>query len=416
MKSIFLPVDEQLAILTRGIVDLEVLSELKKKLTKSKETNTPLTIKAGFDPTAPDLHLGHAVLITKMRQFQDLGHKVVFLIGDFTARIGDPTGKNITRPPLSDEEIKTNAATYQRQVFKILDPKKTSIKYNSEWLMPMNFIDVIHLAAKYSVARMIERDDFKKRLAAGRPISMHELLYPLMQGYDSVVMKPDIELGGSDQLFNLLVGRDLMRHYGQEPQCIMTVPLLEGTEAREEDGKIVGDKMSKSLGNYIGFEESPAEQLGKLMSICDPLMWRYFDLLSLKCPTELKALKDGHPKIAKETLALEIVERFHNKESAQNALLQFKQLFGSDKRNEVPSDAPKISIASTDQPLLLPQALVQAQLAPSNSEAKRLIKQGAVSINKERVDDLQYELSSGTYLIRAGKKRWAEITVLPPKK
>ncbi|MDA0713210.1 MAG: tyrosine--tRNA ligase [bacterium] len=416
MKSTFLPVDEQLAILTRGIVDLEVLSELKKKLTKSKETNKPLTVKAGFDPTAPDLHLGHAVLITKMRQFQDLGHDVVFLIGDFTARIGDPTGKNVTRPPLSDEEIKTNSATYQRQVFKILDPKKTSVKYNSEWLMPMNFIDVIHLAAKYSVARMIERDDFKKRLAAGRPISMHELLYPLMQGYDSIVMKPDIELGGSDQLFNLLVGRDLMRHYGQDPQCIMTVPLLEGTEAREEEGKIVGDKMSKSLGNYIGFEESPAEQLGKLMSICDPLMWRYFDLLSLKGPDALKELKAGHPKTAKETLALEIVERFHGEEAAQNALSQFKQLFGSDKRNEVPSDAPKIFIDSTDEPLLLPQVLVQAQLAQSNSEAKRLIKQGAVSINKERIDDIQYELCSGIYLIRAGKKRWAEITVLPPIK
>ncbi len=411
MKTIFAPVDEQLAILTRGIVDLEVLLELKKKLEKSRLEGKPLTVKAGFDPTAPDLHLGHAVLLTKMRQFQDLGHRVVFLVGDFTARIGDPTGKNVTRPPLSDEDIVTNAATYKKQVFKILDPEKTVVQFNSEWLSPMNLIDLIRLAAKYSVARMIERDDFKKRLNEGRPISMHELLYPLMQGYDSVVMKPDIELGGSDQLFNLLVGRDLMRHYGLEPQCIMTVPLLEGLEAREEDGRIVGDKMSKSLANYVGFDEDADSQFGKLMSICDPLMWRYFSLLSLKSPQEIEELKAGHPKLAKEALAVEIVSRFHGIAAAESALSQFHELFGAGKRHEIPDDAPEVTIDSDGQTLLLLQVLVKADLAPSSSEAKRLIKQGAISVDGTRIEDAGHQLSPGSYSIRAGKKRWATVVI-----
>ncbi len=411
MKINFAPVDEQLAILTRGIVELEVLAELKKKLEKSRLEGKPLTVKAGFDPTAPDLHLGHAVLLTKMRQFQDLGHRVIFLVGDFTARIGDPTGKNITRPPLSDEDITTNAATYKKQVFKILDSEKTVVQFNSEWLGHMNLIDLIRLAAKYSVARMIERDDFKKRLNEGRPIGMHELLYPLMQGYDSVVMKPDIELGGSDQLFNLLVGRDLMRHYGLEPQCIMTVPLLEGLEAREEDGRIVGDKMSKSLANYVGFDEDAGSQFGKLMSICDPLMWRYFSLLSLKSPQEMEELKVGHPKLAKEALAVEIVARFHGNAAAESALSQFHDLFGAGKRHEIPDDAPEVTIDSGGQTLLLLQALVKAELAPSSSEAKRLIKQGAISIDGARVEEPGHQLSPGSYSIRAGKKRWATVVV-----
>jgi len=270
----FLPVEEQLAVILRGAVDVEVKEELKKKLERSRAEDRPLSIKLGADPTSPDLHLGHTVVLQKLRQFQDLGHKVVFLIGDFTARIGDPTGKSATRPPLTEDEIVQNAATYKRQVFKILDAQKTEIRFNSEWLGKLSFDDVIRLAAKYSVARMIERDDFARRLAEQRPISLHELFYPLAQGYDSVALKTDVELGGTDQKFNLLVGRDLMRAYNLEPQCILTMPILEGTDAKEEDGKVVGSKMSKSLGNIIGVEDEPRMQFGKIMSVCDGLMWR----------------------------------------------------------------------------------------------------------------------------------------------
>lgn len=389
--------NEQLEILTRGIVDLHVRDELEKKLARG----SPLVIKAGFDPTAPDLHLGHTVLMTKMRQFQDLGHKVIFLIGDFTGRIGDPTGKNITRPALSDEDVIANAATYKKQVFKILDEKKTEVRFNSEWLGKMTLDGLIRVAAKYSVARMIERDDFRTRLAEGRPISMHELLYPLMQGYDSVVLKPDIELGGQDQLFNLLVGRDLMRHHGMEPQCVMTVPLLEGLSG--------GAKMGKSLGNYVGIDEDPQTQFGKLMSIADPLMWKYYELLSLKSHKEIEELRCGHPKEAKEVLALEIVSRFHNVDAAHEAKKQFHALFGAGKRNEIPEDAPVVKIAASE--ILLIHALVQADLAPSSAEAKRLLKQGAVSVNGERAYELNHMLVAGNYSVRAGKKRWAEIVV-----
>ncbi len=408
----FLPVQEQLAIITRGIAELEVLDELKKKLERSVDTGKPLTIKAGFDPTAPDLHLGHAVLLTKMRQFQDLGHRVIFLIGDFTARIGDPTGKNVTRPPLSDEDIANNSQTYQRQVFKILDPKKTLVQFNSEWLKGISLDDVIRIMARVSVSRIIHRDDFKKRLDEGRAISMHELLYPIMQGYDSVAMKPDVELGGTDQLFNLLVGRDLMRHYGLEPQCILTVPILEGLEAREENGKIVGDKMSKSLGNYIGVEEDAEAQFGKLMSICDPLMWRYYQLLSLTSEAEITALKGGHPKEAKVALALEIVTRFHGEDKARAAQKQFESLFGAGKRGEIPEDAPVVRLTTGGEAhLALSHALVEAGLAPSGAEAKRLVRQGGVTVDGVRVEDAQHALVAGTYAVRAGKKRWAEIVV-----
>lgn len=411
-KQQFLSPDEQLMLLTRGIVDLQIPHELRQKLLKSQQTGKSLVIKAGFDPTAPDLHLGHAVLLTKMRQFQDLGHQVVFLIGDFTARIGDPTGKTLTRPPLTEEEIQQNSLTYQRQVFKILDPHKTTVMFNSQWLAGMHLGDVIRLAAKYSVARMIERDDFHKRLSEGRPISMHELLYPLVQGYDSVELKADVELGGSDQLFNLLVGRDLMRHSGLDPQCIMTVPLLEGLDAREENGKIVGDKMSKSLNNYVGIEEDANTQFGKLMSICDPLMWRYYTLLSFKSDAEIALLKAGHPKDAKVALALEIVERFHDQQAAQAALEHFNALFGEGKRNIIPEDAPVIELQAEDsQGVTLLKALVESGLAPSGAEAKRLLKQGAVSVEGDRLEDPLYWLAKGEYAVRAGKKKWAKIKV-----
>jgi len=408
----FIDPKEQLAIIKRGVVHVEVHDDLLKKLSKSKDSGIPLRIKAGFDPTAPDLHLGHTVLITKMRQFQDLGHQVIFLIGDFTARIGDPTGRNATRPPLTDDEIIANASTYKRQVFKILDEKKTLIEYNSKWLAPFSFDDVIKLASKYSVARMIEREDFKNRLDSGKAISMHELLYPLVQGYDSVALKADVELGGSDQLFNLLVGRDLMRAFAMEPQCIMTVPILEGIEARVEANKLVGPKMSKSYNNYIGVEEDAHTQFGKLMSICDDLMWRYFDLLSFKSSAEINALKDGHPKDAKIALAMEIVSRFNGSTKAIAAKEQFESMFGANNRGEIPSDAPTFKFSKLNHngyPLI--NILVEAELVSSNGEAKRLLRQGGISINSQRVEDLHYNLVQGEHAVRAGKKRWAKIII-----
>lgn len=408
----FLDPAEQLKIVKRGATHIEVESDLLKKFFRSKETRTPLRIKAGFDPTAPDLHLGHTVLLTKMRQFQDLGHQVIFLIGDFTARIGDPSGRNVTRPPLTDDEIIANASTYKRQVFKVLDEKKTQVEFNSRWLSPFTFDDVIKLASKYSLARLIEREDFKRRLSEGRPISMHELLYPLVQGYDSVALKADVELGGSDQLFNLLVGRDLMRHFNLEPQCILTVPILEGIEAREEKGQIVGNKMSKSLNNYVGVEEDANTQFGKLMSLCDALMWRYYDLLSLKSVEEIEHLRAGHPKDAKVALASEIVERFHGKASAGAARAQFENLFGSGNRGEIPKDAPTFKFLATNHsgyPLL--DALVEAELVASNSEAKRLLRQGGISVDGSRIEDVQHVLPSGEHAVRAGKKRWANIII-----
>ena len=406
----FLNPQEQLKLLKRGSVHIEIEEEFLKKLTKSKETNTPLRIKAGFDPTAADLHLGHTVLLTKMRQFQELGHQVIFLIGDFTARIGDPSGKNATRPPLDEEAINKNAATYKEQVFKILDEKKTIVEFNSKWLLNFSFDQVIKLASKYSLARMIEREDFKNRLENQKPISMHELLYPLIQGYDSVALKADIELGGSDQLFNLLVGRNLMRQFGLEPQCIMTMPLLEGIEAKEENGIIIGDKMSKSLNNYIGVKEDYHTQFGKIMSISDALMWRYFDLLSLKSVTEINELKSQHPKEAKISLAMEIVERFHNKEQALEAKAQFDNLFGEGKRSEIPKDAPTFVLSAQENCSLI-SILSLTQLTESNAESKRLIKQGGLFVNGEKIENIQENLTKGTYSIRAGKKRWANVVI-----
>ena len=410
--SDFLPVDDQLRLILRGAVDVQVEAELRKKLEKSRETNTPLVIKLGADPTSPDLHFGHSVVLTKLKQFQDLGHKVVFLIGDFTASIGDPTGKSATRPPLSAAAIEENAATYKRQAFKILDPKKTEVVYNSEFFKDMHFADVIRLAAKYSVARMIERDDFKKRLSTGKSISMHELLYPLAQGYDSVALKADVEVGGTDQLFNLLVGRDLMRSFGQEPQCILTLPILEGLDAREEEGRIVGAKMSKSLNNYIGLEDEPGNQFGKLMSVCDPLMWRYFDLLSTKTPDELDALKNKHPKQAKLALATEIVTRYHGAAAAEKAKAQFEGLFGSEHKDKIPDDAPVFRVKE-DGPEGVPvlKVLVESSLVASNGEGKRLIKQGGLVLNGDRVSDMQLMILPGEHALRAGKKRWAKVII-----
>lgn len=410
-SSNFPPVDEQLDLLLRGAVDVEVKSELTQKLEKSRNEGRPLIVKAGFDPTAPDLHLGHSVLLNKMRQFQVLGHRALFLIGDFTARIGDPTGKSSTRPPLSEDEIVANAATYKRQVFKVLDPDKTEVRFNSEWLGRMGFDDVIRLAAKYSVARMIERDDFRKRLAEQRPIQIHELLYPLAQGYDSVALKADVELGGTDQLFNLLVGRDLMRAFDLEPQCILTVPILEGTDAREEDGRVVGPKMSKSLGNYVGLEEDADQQFGKLMSVCDALMWRYYELLWFRSKDEIEELKKGHPKDAKVALAKEIVTRFHDAAAAEQAHAHFNEHFGAGKRDVIPEDAPTVTLEGDGQAVPLVRALVEAGLVSSNSEARRLINQGALRVDGNRVRELDAALEPGSHAVRAGKTRWARIVV-----
>ncbi len=407
----FIAPEEQLQALLRGTVDVQVEAELLQKLKKSHAENRPLVIKAGFDPTAPDLHIGHTVLINKLRQFQEFGHRVVFLIGDFTARIGDPTGKNSTRPPLTEDEILENASTYKRQVFKILDEKKTEIRFNAEWLGKLGFDDLIRLAAKYSVARMIERDDFRRRLAEGRPISMHELLYPLAQGYDSVALAADVELGGTDQLFNLLVGRDLMRAHDMEPQCILTVPILEGTDAREEDGAIVGAKMSKSLGNYIAVEEPPDTQFGKIMSVCDPLMWRYYDLLSFRPADEVAALKQDHPKKAKVALAKEIVARFHDEAAADAAARKFEELFKPGNKNLIPEDAPTVTLHGDGEAVPIVRALVEAELCKSNSEARRLIGQNGLRVDGERVSDMNFALPAGEHAVRVGKKAWARVIV-----
>jgi len=406
----FLPVDEQLEILLRGAVDVEVVPELRKKLEKSKAEDRPLIIKLGADPTSPDLHLGHTVVLQKMRQFQDLGHRAVFLVGDFTARIGDPTGKSATRPPLTQDEIVENAATYKRQAWKVLDEARTEVRFNSEWLGQMNFDDVIRLAGRYSVARMIEREDFRKRLAEGRPISMHELLYPLAQAYDSVALKADVELGGTDQRFNLLVGRDLMRSYGLEPQCIMTMPILEGTDAREEDGVVVGAKMSKSLNNTIAVEDDPQMQFGKVMSVCDAMMWRMYELLSAEPAEAVAVLKAGHPKTAKVALAQEIVTRFHSKAAGERAVADFEALFNKDKKGSIPDDAPTFTL-ETGGPVSVVDALTDTNLQESKSKARALIAQGGLNVNGEKVSDVKYELPVGTHAVRAGKKNWARITV-----
>ena len=413
MPTTFPPVAEQLAIIKRGVVDLQVESELIAKLTRSRETSTPLRIKLGADPSAPDLHLGHTVVLHKLRQFQDLGHHVLFLIGDFTAQIGDPTGKNETRPALTLEEIATNAESYQEQVFKILDPERTEIVFNSTWMNAMSSQDMIRLTSRYTVARMLERDDFKRRYAEGRSISIHEFLYPLVQGHDSVALRADVEIGGSDQLFNLLVGRHLQREGGQEPQIILTTPLLEGTDGHaDEAGKIVGKKMSKSLGNYVGINEPPKEIFGKLMSITDDLMWRYYELLSDRSAEEITQLKSGHPMAAKEALGVEIATRYHGAEAAEEARRAWKAQFSKGK---IPDDIAEFSLdvdAESGQ-LWIVLVLRQAKLAQSSSEATRLIKGGAVRVDGEQVKDRNQQLDPGSYILKVGKRRWAKVELKP---
>ncbi len=411
----FLSVDEQMEQLSRGVVDIHVEEELRKKLTKSRETNTPLRIKAGFDPTAPDLHVGHSVLLTKMRQFQELGHHVLFLIGDFTGLIGDPTGRSATRKALTKEEVAANAETYKKQVFKVLDPVKTEVVFNSTWMNELGTVGLIELAAKYNVARMMEREDFKTRYANGQSISIHEFLYPLVQGYDSVALKADVELGGTDQLFNLLMGRTLMKEYGQAPQCIMTVPLLEGLDAREVDGKIVGHKMSKSYDNYIGIDEKPLDIFGKIMSISDELMWRYYDLLSLRPTAELSELKarvlsgELHPMDAKADLGAELVGRYHDAAAAENARTEWKRIFS---QRQVPTDMAEFNLMSTDGIMTILNVLRDTKLVNSGGEGKRLVKQGGVSVDGDKVTDISHGLAAGgTYVVRAGKKRFARVIV-----
>jgi tyrosyl-tRNA synthetase len=395
--------EAQIAELKRGASELLLEQELLKKLQRGK----PLIVKAGFDPTAPDLHLGHTVLINKLRRFQDLGHQVVFLIGDFTGLIGDPTGRNATRPPLTPEEVKANAVTYQAQVFKILDPAKTRIEFNSTWMGEMTAAGLIQLAGKHTVARMLERDDFSKRYKGGQPIAIHEFLYPLVQGYDSVALKADVELGGTDQKFNLLMGRHLQEIYGQEPQVVLTMPLLEGL-----DGV---NKMSKSLGNYIGITDAPDEMFGKLMSISDELMWRYFELLSFQTNDDLASLKqsvvDGrNPRDAKFELAAEVVSRFHGAGSGAKAQEAFVARF---QKKTVPDDLPETEVRIEGRHISLPQLLKQLGFAPSNSAAGRLIEQGAVRINGEKASDPKLVITQGfSGLLQVGKRDLARIVVV----
>ena len=401
--------EEQLAEVTRGAVDVHTREDLLRKLSSSYEKQVPLRVKMGFDPTAPDLHLGHTVPLERMRRFQDLGHTVIFLIGDFTGMIGDPTGRNTTRPPLSEEQIAANAETYKKQVFKILDRDRTEVRFNSEWLTPLGSAGLIKLAARYTLARMLEREDFKKRWEKEVPIALHELLYPLAQGYDSVALKADVELGSSDQLFNLLVGRQLQKEYGQPPQVALTGPLLEGIDARLVDGKVVGDKMSKSLGNYVGIDEPASEQYGKLMSISDGLMWRYYELLSRKPLKEIEALRADHPKKAKSELAKEIVARYHGGDAALAAEQQFEQVHA---RRELPDEIEEKSVPLEGaESVPLAKTLAVLGLASSGAEARRLIAQGGVSVEGERVSDPNARLAAGVHLLKVGKRKFTRVTV-----
>lgn len=395
-------IKDQLSELARGIDEILPEDGLAKKLEKKK----PLLVKAGFDPTAPDLHLGHTVLINKMRQFQEFGHEVVFLIGDFTGMIGDPSGKNATRPPLSRDEIKDNAATYEAQIYKILDPEKTRIEFNSRWMSPMSAADLIKLASHHTVARMLERDDFNKRYKSGQSISIHEFLYPIVQGYDSVALKADVELGGTDQKFNLLVGRQLQQDFGQEPQVVMTTPLLEGLDGVQ--------KMSKSLNNYIGITDEPDEMFGKVMSISDELMWRYYEVLSFRKLDDIESLRSrvaagGNPRDAKFELAMELVERFHDRKAAEAAKKEFIARF---QKGALPDKIKEVSISSQDGSLGIAQLLKEAGLVSSTSEAFRMIKQGAVKIDGERIEDKSLQVSAGsTSVYQVGKRRFSRVSL-----
>jgi tyrosyl-tRNA synthetase len=394
-------VTEQMEELKRGADEILVESELVERL----EAGARLRVKTGFDPTAPDLHLGHTVLINKMRHFQEFGHEVIFLIGDFTGLIGDPSGRSATRPPLTPEEVRVNAETYKKQVFKILDPDHTRVMFNSEWMGQMDAAGLIQLAARHTVARMLERDDFAKRYAEGRPIAIHEFLYPLVQGYDSVAMKADVELGGTDQKFNLLVGRQLQQAHGQRPQVVLTTPLLEGLDGVQ--------KMSKSLGNYVGIDEPPGEMFGKLMSISDDLMWRYFELLSFRPRQDVLALGQAvaegrNPRDVKFELARELVARFHGEAEAERAQAEFVARF---QRGALPEDLPEVAISCGQGAVGIADILRQAQLTGSNSEAFRMISQGAVRVDGERVVDRGVELPEGTYVVQVGKRRVARVVL-----
>jgi tyrosyl-tRNA synthetase len=401
------PVSEQLAIIRQGCHEIIREEELAARLEKARATGKPLRVKAGFDPTAPDLHLGHTVLIQKLKNFQDLGHQVIFLIGDFTGLIGDPSGKSETRPPLTEEQVKANAATYERQIFKILDPEKTLVDFNSRWMKPMQAQDLIRLAARHTVARMLEREDFHKRYTSQTPISIHEFLYPLIQGYDSVALEADVELGGTDQTFNLLVGRNLQREYGQAPQVVITMPLLEGLDGVQ--------KMSKSLGNYVGIDEPAKEMFGKLMSISDDLMIRYYELLTDITPDALAKLKGDlasgaqHPRQVKEDLAKEIVARYHSQAAAEHEAQEFIRVL---RERELPEEIEAVTLTLSEPNLWLARLMVDAGLAAGTSEARRLITQGGVQVEGEKVTDANLALEAGkTYLLKVGKRRFKRVTL-----
>ncbi|GGX28175.1 tyrosine--tRNA ligase [Pigmentiphaga litoralis] len=396
-------VERDLVIVKRGCDELLVESEFARKLARSRATGVPLRIKLGLDPTAPDIHLGHTVVLNKMRQLQELGHTVIFLIGDFTSMIGDPSGRNATRPPLTREQIAVNAETYYQQASLVLDPAKTEVRYNSEWCDPLGARGMIQLASRYTVARMLEREDFTKRYKGGVPISVHEFLYPLMQGYDSVALKSDLELGGTDQKFNLLVGRELQKEYGQEPQCVLTMPLLEGTDGVE--------KMSKSKNNYIGISETPESMFGKLMSISDVMMWKYFTLLSFKSLEEIAALRQEtengrNPRDVKVLLAQEIVARFHSQAAAEQAWTDF---VARTKNKEIPDNLPEVAL--TGAPMGILQVLREASLCTSSSDAQRNVEQGGVRVDGNKVEDKGLKLDAGTYVLQVGKRKFARVTL-----
>jgi tyrosyl-tRNA synthetase len=396
------PVTEALGVIKRGVDELLLEQELVEKLKKER----PLRVKAGFDPTAPDLHIGHTVLINKLRQFQDLGHEVLFLIGDFTGMIGDPTGKSATRPPLTRDEVIENARTYEQQIFKILDPENTLVMFNSSWMGEMKASDLVQLAARHTVARMLERDDFHRRFTSNQPIAIHEFLYPLVQGYDSVAMRSDVEIGGTDQKFNMLVGRELQKQYGQDPQIVLTMPILEGLDGVQ--------KMSKSLGNYIGINEPAQEMFGKIMSISDVLMWRYFELLSFESMEKILAMKRSveegkNPRDIKYELAKEIVGRFHSPEVANKAMQEFIARFRS---GAMPDDIPEKTLQSEGGSISIAQVLKETGLTKSTSEAIRKIREGGVRINGERVENPKLELNSGAAVVlQLGKRRFVKVTI-----
>lgn len=400
-------IDEKVAYLGKGAAEIISKPELTAKLEKSEKTGRPLTVKVGFDPTAPDLHLGHTVLLRKMKHFQDLGHQVIFLIGDFTGLIGDPTGRNKTRPALSQHEIEENAETYKAQVFKILDPDRTVVDFNSRWLGKLSSQEWIRLAARHTLARMLERDDFRSRMEDQRPISIHELLYPLAQAYDSVFLEADFELGGTDQKFNLLVGRNIQREYGMEPQVLLTTPILEGLDGVE--------KMSKSLDNYVGITEAPADMYGKIMSISDVLMWRYYELLTDQTVTQVQCLKSQvekgslHPMDAKQELAYRIVSDFHSAAAAKEARHYFSMVF---QQREMPGEMPEFRLRATEASYRLVDLLLQASLAPSKAQARRLIRQGGVTVDDNRIEDPGLTLTpqaDQAFVVKVGKRRFARF-------